>query len=124
MAQLSDTGRSQPVSTGRIAPYAAIISENDLRRITNLISLAFGVLMGLIGLRFLLNLMAANPENPFMIFINIITLPFLWMFQGLTWTPAFEGITIEFYDLIAIPVYYLLNWAIVRLMWILFARRQ
>ena len=124
MAQLSDTGRSQPVPTGRTAPYAAIISENDLRRITNLISLAFGVLMGLIGLRFLLNLMAANPENPFMIFINIITLPFLWMFQGLTWTPAFEGITIEFYDLIAIPVYYLLNWTIVRLMWILLARRQ
>jgi hypothetical protein len=124
MTQLSDTGRSQPAPTGRTAPYAAIISENDLRRITNLISLGFGVLMGLIGLRFLLHLMAANPGNPFMLFIDVITTPFLWMFQGLTWTPAFEGITIEFYDLIAIPVYYLLNWTIVRLMWILLARRQ
>ncbi len=124
MTQLSDTGRSQPASTGRTAPYATIVSENDLRRITSLITLGFGILIGLIGLRFLLKLMAANPANPFMVFIDIITLPFLWMFQGLTWTPAFEGITIEFYDLIAIPVYYLLNWAIVRLMWILFARRQ
>ncbi len=124
MTQLSDTGRSQPASTGRTTPYATIVSENDLRRITNLITLGFGILIGLIGLRFLLKLMAANPANPFMVFIDIITLPFLWMFQGLTWTPAFEGITIEFYDLIAIPVYYLLNWAIVRLMWILFARRQ
>ena len=122
MTQLSDTGRSQPASTGRTAPYATIISENDLRRITNLITLGFGILIGLIGLRFLLKLMAANPANSFAVLIDAITQPFPWMFQGLTRTPSFEGITIEFYDLIAIAVYYLLGWVIIQLMWILFSR--
>lgn len=124
MSQLSDTGRHQPATTARSIPYETPLPEDALRRLSNLINLGFGIINSLIGLRFLLNLMAANPANPFMILINALTLPFLWLFQGLTSTPSFEGITIEFYDLIAIAVYYLLGWSIVRLMWILFARKQ
>jgi len=41
---------------------------------------------------------------------------------GLTATPSFEGFVIEFYDLIAIIVYFVLAWALIRLLWILFAR--
>ena len=86
--------------------------------------LAFGVLNGLIGLRFLLKLMAANPANPFASLIYFITTPFLWMFQGLTRTPTFEGIEIEFFALIAIVVYALIGWVIVQLLWILFSRTK
>ncbi len=124
MTQLSDTGRHRPAATGRTTPYETPMPEDTLHRVSNLITLAFGILNGLIGLRFLLKLMAANPGNPFAILIDAITTPFLWLFMGLTRTPAFEGIAIEFYDLIAIGVYYMLGWIIVRLMWILFARRQ
>ena len=42
--------------------------------------------------------------------------------MGLTATPSFEGFVIEFYDLIAIIVYFMLAWALIRLLWILFAR--
>ena len=124
MTQLSDTDRNRTTSKARTAPYETPISEDTLRRVSSLIQLAFGILNGLIGLRFLLKLMAANPANSFAVLIDAITQPFLWMFQGLTHTPSFEGITIEFYDLIAIAVYYLLGWVIVRLMWILFARMR
>lgn len=101
-----------------------VFDQDALRRLTGLVILAFGTLNGLILLRFLLKLMAANPANIFASFIYTITEPFLVIFQGLTPTPAFAGIVLEFHDLIAIVVYAGLAWLIVRLMWLLFARYQ
>ncbi len=124
MSQLSDTGRMKS-TTGRTSTLQVfVIGEETLRRITGLIQLGFGVLNGLIGLRFLLKLMAANPANPFASLVYFITSPFLWMFQGLTRTPSFEGIEIEFFSLIAIAVYALIGWVIVQLLWILFSRMK
>jgi hypothetical protein len=122
MSQLSDTGRIKSTTGKTSALRVFIISEETLRRLTGLVQLSFGVLNGLIGLRFLLKLMAANPANPFASLIYFVTTPFLWMFQGLTYTPAFEGIQIEFFSLVAIVVYALIGWVIIQLMWILFSR--
>ena len=124
MSQLSDTGRIKSTTGRTSALRVFIISEETLRRIIGLIQLGFGVLNGLIGLRFLLKLMAANPANPFASLVYFITSPFLWMFQGLTRTPSFEGIEIEFFALIAIVVYALIGWIIVQLLWILFSRMK
>ena len=124
MNQLSDTGRIKSTTSRTSSLRVFIISEEALRRLTGLIQLGFGVLNGLIGLRFLLKLMAANPDNPFASLIYFITSPFLWMFQSLTRTPSFEGIQIEFFALIAIMVYALLGWIIVQLLWILFSRMK
>ena len=96
--------------------------ESTLRRISGLINLGAMVVAGLVGLRFLLKLMAANPANPFAALVYFLSAPFVAIFVGLTPTPTFKGIQIEFYDLIAILVYFLLSWAIIRLLWILFAR--
>jgi hypothetical protein len=106
------------------ATRVLVMNEETLRRITGLIQLGFGVLNGLIGLRFLLKLMAANPQNPFASMIYFLTQPFIWMFQDLTRTPSFEGIEIEFFSLIAIAVYGLLGWIIIQLLWVLFARMK
>ena len=124
MNQLSDTGRVKSTTGRTSAMRVFIISEESLRRLTSLIQLGFGVLNGLIGLRFLLKLMAANPANPFASLVYFVTSPFLWMFQSLTHTPSFEGIEIEFFSLIAIIVYALIGWIIVQLMWILFSRMK
>ena len=98
--------------------------EMALRRVSGLINLAALVVTGLIGLRFILKLMAANPENPFAALIYSLSAPFVAIFVGLTPTPAFSGIEIEFFDLVAILVYLLLAWAVIRLLWILFARSR
>jgi len=98
------------------------ISHGSLRRITGLIQLAFVILNGLIGLRFLLKLMAANPNNPFAELVYFLTAPFLWMFQGITYTPSFAGVQIEFFSLIAIAVYSLIAWILIQLIWLLFSR--
>jgi hypothetical protein len=68
--------------------------------------------------------MAANPGNVFASFIYVITTPFLWIFSGLTTNPSFEGIVIEFHDLIAMAVYFMLAWVIIRVIWLLFARMR
>jgi hypothetical protein len=124
MSQLNNTDRIQPSTSRTSAMRVFTLNEGTLRRITGLIQLGFGVLNGLIGLRFLLKLMAANPQNPFASLIYFLTHPFIWMFQDLTRTPRFEGIEIEFFSLIAIAVYGLLGWIIVQLIWILFARMK
>jgi hypothetical protein len=98
------------------------VSQSTLRRVTGLIELGTLIVNSMIGLRFLLKLMAANPGNAFAELIYFLTSPFLAIFIGLTRTPSFEGIVIEFYDLIAILVYFVLAWSIIRLLWILFVR--
>ncbi len=97
-------------------------NQATLARVSGLIQLGGWIVNGLIGLRFLLKLLAANPDNPFAALIYFLSRPFVAIFVGLTPTPSFAGIQIEFFDLIAILVYFLLAWALIRLLWILFAR--
>lgn len=123
MSHTGDTDRFSPVTQGTSPMQILTFSRVTLRRVIALIQLGFGVLDGLIGLRFFLKLMAANPQNLFAQLVYFVTEPFLWLFRGLTRTPSFEGIVIEFYDLVAIAVYAMLCWVIVQLLWILFARK-
>ena len=122
---MTHTGNTDRLSTTQRTSSVPVltIGQVTLQRIVGLIQLSFGVLDGLIGLRFFLKLMAANPFNPFAQLLYYVTDPFLYLFKGLTRTPSFEGIVIEFYDLIAIVVFAMLSWVIVQLIWILFARR-
>lgn len=123
MSEISDPDRVTTTTTTRTYNwYGYNITQDTLRRVTLLIQLAFGILNGLILLRFFLKLMAANPANPFAALVYFITTPFIWLFQGITMTPGFAGIELEFFDLIAIVVYTLVAWVIIRLLWILFAR--
>jgi hypothetical protein len=94
--------------------------RHNLHRLSQMIWLFFGILEGLIGLRVFLKLIAANPENPFARFIYAVTDLFLWPFFGLTVTPAAEGIVLEIPSLIAMLVYALIGWLIVRMVWLIF----
>lgn len=91
-------------------------------RAAQLIWLFFGILEGLIGLRVLLKLIAANPANPLASFLYKLTDLFLWPFAGLTITPQAQGMVFEIPAIIAMFVYALVGWALVRLVWLLFYR--
>lgn len=86
--------------------------------ISQFIWLAFGILEGLIVLRIFLRLMAANPANPFANLIYGITDVFLWPFFGLTATPAAGGFVLELSSIIALVVYALLSWVLVKIAWL------
>ncbi len=91
-------------------------------KITQLIWLLLGILEGLLALRFLLKLIAANPGSPIASVIYAFTGLFLGPFQGLTITPAAGGIVLEISTLIAMLIYGLAGWALERLVWLIFYR--
>jgi uncharacterized protein YggT (Ycf19 family) len=89
---------------------------------TQLVWLFLGILEGLLALRFVLKLIAANPESPIAVFIYGITNLFLLPFTGLTATPSAGGMVLELSTMIAMVVYGLIAWAIERIVWVIFYR--
>ena len=79
------------------------------------IYLLCGILEGLLGIRFVLRLLGANPDAGFAQFIYGITGPFIAPFVGLFGTPRFEGSVFEWNALVAIPVYVLITWVLVKI---------
>ncbi len=94
--------------------------QQNLYRVSEFIWLVTGVLEGLVGIRVILRLLGANPGNAFAQFIYSLTAIFVRPFSGLLATPAANGYVLEIYSLIAMLVYGLMAWAVVRLVWIVF----
>lgn len=69
----------------------------------------------LLAIRFVLKLIAANPNSGFALFIYGITGPFMAPFTGLTATPTAGGAVFEITALIAMAIYALFLWVVVRL---------
>lgn len=111
--------QAQQVEEARVAHEMAR-RRYTLTRITQLIWLAEGVLEAAIAIRIVLKLIAANPDSGFASFIYSMTGLFLAPFVGLTGTPAAGGSVLEIPSLIAMIVYALLAWGIVRLIWVVF----
>lgn len=84
--------------------------------------LILGALEVLIAMRFFLKLIAANPNSGFASFVYAITAPFLAPFNSLTPTPAANGAVLEFPALIAMVVYALLFWFVMRFIYLLWQR--
>lgn len=93
-----------------------------LGKLEQLVWLVVGIIDGLIGLRVLLRLIAANPDSPFVGFIYNASGLFLWPFVGLTASPAAGGMVLEIPAVIALFVYVLLGWVVVRGLWVVFDR--
>jgi hypothetical protein len=89
---------------------------------TQLVWLFLGLLEALLALRFILKLIAANPDAPIAVFIYGLTGLFLLPFAGLTATPQLGGMVLELATMVAMVVYALIFWAIERLVWLIFYR--
>ena len=96
--------------------------RQNVSRVVQFIWLVFGFLLALLGLRFFLLLIAANPENPFTRLVYNFTDLFMWPFAGLTSTPSAGGMVLEIPAIIAMIVYALLAWALTSIVRIVFAR--
>ena len=79
----------------------------------------FGLLEGLLALRFVLRALAANPDNAFAAFIYAVTGPFVLPFKTLVREPRADGAVFEITTLVAMAVYLLLAYAITKLIHIL-----
>lgn len=93
-------------------PFA--VRRSQVFKIQQAIYLLFGILEALLGIRFVLRLLAANPDAGFAQFIYGITAPFIAPFVGLLGQPTFEGSVFEWNALVAILVYALLAWVLAK----------
>jgi hypothetical protein len=92
-------------------------------RVQQAIYLVFSIIEGLIAIRFVLEVLAANPAAGFAAFIYGITAPFMAPFVGLFGEPHFGGSVVEWSALVAIIVYGLVSWVLVRLAWLAASRQ-
>lgn len=83
-------------------------------KLTQVVWLLFGMLEGLLALRFGLKLIAANPGSPIAAAIYGFTDLFLFPFAGLTSTPTSGGMVLELSTVIAMVVYALIAWALAK----------
>ncbi|MDF1500363.1 MAG: YggT family protein [Anaerolineales bacterium] len=91
-------------------------------KFTQLVWLLFGILEALIALRIGLKLIGANAASPIAAFIYGITDLFLAPFVGLTATPSAGGMVLELSSVIALLVYALIAWALVKIIDVVFYR--
>lgn len=94
-------------------PYAARLVQ--VVRIQQVIFLLFGIVQGLLGIRFVLGLLGANPAAGFAQLIYRITDPFLAPFAGLFGQPSYGGMIFDWNALVAILVYALLSGLLAKL---------
>ena len=94
--------------------------RNAAWRVGQLVYLIFGVMIALIGIRFVLLLLGANPNAGFTNFIYDITGPLVAPFEGIFGAPDVESGIFDPASLVAIVVYSLVAWVIAKLIDIIF----
>lgn len=86
-----------------------------LYRGTQIVWYIVGIVEALLAFRFILKLLAANPTAGFSSFIYGITQPLAGPFLNVFRIPKVEGSILEWTTLLAMVVYFLIGWAIIKL---------
>lgn len=92
-------------------------------RIGQIIYLVLGILETFLVIRFVLKLLAANPEAAFTSFIYALTEPFVVPYEGVFPTPQTQGAALDLAAVLAMIVYALLVWGIVSVLYTVGNRR-
>lgn len=88
-------------------------AENVAARIVSLIG---GIVLAILGMRFVLSLLGANKGNVFADFIYSVSNPFVAPFFGLfNYTPQFGVVRFEFETLIAMAFWGFVTWIIIQM---------
>lgn len=114
----TQTTTTQQVPTEAAYEERPVTAQSDHRMnvAERVIWMIFGIIMGLLALRFLLRLLGANPNNGFADFIYTLSQPFASPFFGLfNYDADLATGRFEFETLIAILVYALVAWLIAKI---------
>jgi hypothetical protein len=91
------------------------VPVSPVARARQIIYLVLGILETLLIIRLVMRLLAANPSAGFSRLIYGLTGPFVAPFQGVFPTPAADGSVFEVATVLAIVIYILLAWCIMRI---------
>jgi hypothetical protein len=86
--------------------------------------LLFGVTGALIAMRLVLRLLGANPAAPFVSELYGVTGPLVAPFAGIFGATPATGMVLEAHSIVALVVYALLAWLLVKLAWLLFGETR
>jgi hypothetical protein len=100
-------------ATEQVTQDVAAEQRMTLFQINRIVWAILTLLEVFLGLRFVLKLIAANPDSGFAAFIYGITNPFLSPFAALVGTPTAGAMVLEVTTLIAMVIYALIFWGIV-----------
>lgn len=103
-------------------PYAS--RRQSSYRLMQAIYLVFGVIEALIVIRIVLRALGANPQAGFAQFIYAVSAPFVAPFAGLFGNPQYSGSVLEVHSIVALAVYALLAWLVVKVAWLLFGETR
>lgn len=87
-------------------------------KVTRVIYVFALLLEMVIGFRVILKLIAANSANDFAEMIFRLSHPFVRPFLGLTVSPSIGSVVLEIPSVIAMIVYWIIAWALIRLIWV------
>lgn len=93
--------------------------RNAAEKLMAAVYMVFGIIIGLLIIRFVLRALGANPQADFAQFIYGITDVFVAPFVGLFGTPQAGAAVLELTTLVALVVYALLAWLVAKIVWLL-----
>lgn len=114
-----EPGTTEAAGSSEARPSRSERRRQGLAKATQIIWLVTGILEILIGIRFVLKLLGANPEAGFAQFVYGMTAVFLVPFNALFGSPSAAGSVLEVSALVAMLVYALGAWIVVRVMWVI-----
>lgn len=112
---IKTTKRVSPAPVPDEHPQQAFHTKKTIFRSYQVIWYLLGVLEVILGFRFVLRLLGANPLSGFASFIYAISYPFVLPFINLFSIPQSSGFALESGTLFAMIFYLLLAWAFVKL---------
>lgn len=111
--------RNLPTQSEAVRVGQSMMRRSWLPKLEEVVTLALGVTEGLLVIRFLLKLLGANPDAAFAAFTYGVTAPLVAPFQGLFLTSASGGYVLEPGTIVALAIYPLVAWLVVRVAWLL-----
>jgi uncharacterized membrane protein len=122
MDRIAEQNQKINLAENRRAVEAA--NQNSaIARIVNIVYFLFGIVEVILGIRILLHLVAANSANAFANIIDTISYPFVVLFNTLVQNPILgENSVLEITTIIAMVVWAIIAWLIVRFIWLVLSR--
>jgi hypothetical protein len=117
--EYADNAISEDVTIDHVLARRALLD-----RISSGIWFVVGLLEVAIGLRIAFKVLEANQTSGFVNFIYGLTEPFVRPFQGIFTDPASDGAVLDTAALMAMVIWALAAWAVVRVIWLLLDRSE
>lgn len=117
--QAAPSAATDRTQTSITDPYAGRRATSI--KVTRTIYLVFGLIEALLAIRFVLKALGANADAGFAQLVYAVTGPLVAPFVGLFGTPqGASGAVLEVHTLIALAIYAIVAWLLVRGAWLVF----